>query len=645
MTGQSGEGTPGQVGPKPQGTGKFKQDGEREKFSSRLHREGSPKETEAAKEERADAKADTHQKKRADAGKGAYREKVADSGKETYREKETDIGKGGSREKAADSSTDTQREEGRTSKEKKSRQEKKQERAQSRAEHSAVRLERAKENLAAQKPYKPPGPARRAATAAGGSVWAYGHRKIHEAEHENVGTEAAHKSELLAEAGAHKAVRYAKRRIREHPARQVERWEHRTMKADAELRYQQAAAEHPELQSNALSRMAQKWKIKRQYAKEAREAAKQGAKAAGKAVGTVEKAAEKLALLVRNHKGGAVVILLLFCVFLIINSVFSALPSLGTGMVNAVVGTSYTAEDGDILGANEDYTALENALRQEVAGIERTHPGYDEYRYRVDELGHNPYELTSYLIAKLRTYTREDVQGELRALFEAQYKLTLTEEVETRYRTETRTGTSTSTDPETGETTTEEYEYEVEVAYEYYILQVRLENRTLPAVIASRLDTEQKELYDVLLELKGNKPYLWDDIYSGNGGNAPGGGYTVPGEALSDPAFAALITEAEKYLGYPYVWGGSSPSTSFDCSGFVCWVYTHSGVHNLPRTTANGILGQCARVSRADARPGDLIFFQGTYNTSGASHVGIYVGDGMMVHCGNPISYASIDTP
>ncbi len=552
MTGQSGEGTPGQVGPKPQGTGKFKQDGEREKFSSRLHREGSPKETEAAKEERADAKADTHQKKRADAGKGAYREKVADSGKETYREKETDIGKGGSREKAADSSTDTQREEGRTSKEKKSRQEKKQERAQSRAEHSAVRLERAKENLAAQKPYKPPGPARRAATAAGGSVWAYGHRKIHEAEHENVGTEAAHKSELLAEAGAHKAVRYAKRRIREHPARQVERWEHRTMKADAELRYQQAAAEHPELQSNALSRMAQKWKIKRQYAKEAREAAKQGAKAAGKAVGTVEKAAEKLALLVRNHKGGAVVILLLFCVFLIINSVFSALPSLGTGMVNAVVGTSYTAEDGDILGANEDYTALENALRQEVAGIERTHPGYDEYRYRVDELGHNPYELTSYLIAKLRTYTREDVQGELRALFEAQYKLTLTEEVETRYRTETRTGTSTSTDPETGETTTEEYEYEVEVAYEYYILHVRLENRTLPAVVASRLDGEQKELYDVLLELKGNKPYLWDDIYSGNGGNAPGGGYTVPGEALSDPAFAALITEAEKYLGYPF---------------------------------------------------------------------------------------------
>ena len=670
MAGKAGEGTSGQVGPKPQSTGKFKQDGEREKFSSRLHREDSPKETEAAKEGRADAKADGYRKKRADTrkgdyqeketdsgkeiyrektadtGKGAFREEETDTGKETCREKEADTGKGDSREKVADSRTESHREEGSASTEKKSRQEKKQERAQSRAEHSAVRLERAKEHLAAQKPRKPPGPARRAATAAGATLWAYGHRKIHEAEHENVGTEAAHKTELLAETGAHKAVRYAKRRIREHPARQVERWEHRAMKADAELCYQQAVSEHPELQSNPLSRMAQKWKIKRQYAKEAREAARQGAKATGKAAGTVEKAAEKLALFVRNHKGGAVVVLLLFCVFLIINSVFSALPSLGTGMMNAVVGTSYTAEDEDIIGANEDYTALENALRQEVADIERTHPGYDEYRYRVDELGHNPYELTSYLVAKLRTYTREDVQGELRALFEAQYKLTLTEEVETRYRTETRTGTSTSTDPETGETTTEEYEYEVEVAYEYYILHVRLENRTLPAVVASRLDAEQKELYDILLELKGNKPYLWDDIYSGNGGGYdPGSDYTVPGEALSDPAFAALITEAEKYLGFPYVWGGSSPGTSFDCSGFVCWVYTHSGVHNLPRTTANGILSQCARVSRADARPGDLIFFQGTYNTSGASHVGIYVGDGMMVHCGNPISYASIDTP
>ena len=468
-------------------------------------------------------------------------------------------------------------------------------------------------------------------------MWAYGHRKIHEAEHENVGVEGAHKTELLAEAGAHKASRYAKRRIREHPARQVEKWERKTMKAGADLHYQKMVQEHPELQSNFLSRMAQKWKIKREYAKQAREAARQTAKAAGAAATTTEKAAAYAAQFVRRHKGGAVIILLLFCLFLILNSVFSALPSMGTGMMNAVVGTSYTAEDEDILGANEDYTALENELREKIANIERTHPGYDEYRYNVDELGHNPYELTSYLIAKLRTYTRENVQSELRALFEAQYKLTLTEEVEIRYRTETDTWTD-----EDGNTHTDTYE----VPYEYYILHVQLQNKTLPAVVGSLLDAEQKEIYGITLELKGNKPYLWDDIYTGGGGSYdPGSDYTIPGEALSDPAFAALITEAEKYLGWPYVWGGSSPSTSFDCSGFVCWAYTASGVYNLPRTTATGIFNQCVYVSPADVRPGDLIFFTRTYDCAGpVSHVGIYVGDGMMIHAGDPIKYASINT-
>ena len=500
---------------------------------------------------------------------------------------------------------------------------------------SEKKLEIAKEKLDQQKSQKPPSLPKRAAMAAGAGVWAYGHRKIHEVEHENVGVESAHKAELLTEAGVHKATRYAKRRIREHPARQVEKWEHKTMKANANLHYQQMVQEHPELQSNFLSRMAQKWKIKREYAKQARETAKQTAKAAGAAATTTEKAAAYAAQFVRRHKGGAIIILLLFCLFLILNSVFSAFPSLGTGMMNAVVGTSYTAEDEDILGANEDYTALENELREKIANIERTHPGYDEYRYDVDELGHNPYELTSYLIAKLRTYTRENVQGELRALFEAQYKLTLTEEVEIRYRTETDTWTD-----EDG-THMETYE----VPYEYYILHVRLQNKTLPVVVNSLLDAEQKKIYDITLELKGNKPYLWDDIYTGGGSYDPGSNYAIPGEALSDPAFAALITEAEKYLGWPYVWGGSSPSTSFDCSGFVCWVYTASGVHNLPRTTATGIFNQCAYVSPADARPGDLIFFTRTYDCAGpVSHVGIYVGNDMMIHAGDPIKYASINT-
>ena len=429
VTRQAGEPTSGQLGPKPAGGGKFRQDEEREKPSSRLRQDDEAR-------------------------------------------------------------RDTAHEEQDAQKARKDKQEKKKERAEAKAEHSAVKLEAAKEKLAQQKPQKPPGLPQRAATAAGAGVWAYTHRKIHEVEHENVGVESAHKAELLAEAGVHKATRYTKRRIREHPARQVEKWEHKTMKANANLHYQQMAQEHPELQSSFLSRMAQKWKIKREYAKQAREAARQGAKAAGAAATTTEKAVAYAARFVRRHKSGVIIILLLFCLFLILNSIFSALPSLGTGMMNAVVGTSYTAEDEDILGANEDYTALENELRQKIANIERTHPGYDEYRYNVDELGHNPYELTSYLIAKFRTYTRENVQSELRALFEAQYKLTLTEEVEIRYRTETDTWTD-----EDGTTHTDTYE----VPYEYYILHVRLQNKTLPVVVNSLLDAEQKEIYDIMV--------------------------------------------------------------------------------------------------------------------------------------------------
>ena len=311
VTRQAGEQASGQVGPKSQSTGKFRQDGEREKPSSRLRQEGEARE-------------------------------------------------------------DTVCEEQAARKDQKDKREKKKERAEAKAEHSAVRLEMAKEKLSRQEPPKPPSLPKQAVMVAGAGVWAYGHRKIHEVEHENVGVEGAHKTELLAEAGAHKVSRYAKRHIREHPARQVRKWERRTIKANADLHYQKMVQENPELNSTFLSRMAQKWKIKREYAKQAREAARQSAKAAGAAATTAEKAAAYAAQFVRRHKGGAVIILLLFCLFLILNSVFSALPSLGTGMMNAVVGTSYTAEDEDILGANEDYTALENELREKIANIERT---------------------------------------------------------------------------------------------------------------------------------------------------------------------------------------------------------------------------------------------------------------------------------
>ena len=220
-------------------------------------------------------------------------------------------------------------------------------------------------------------------------------------------------------------------------------------------------------------------------------------------------------------------------------------------------------------------------------------------------------------------------------MFDAQYKLTLSETGEIRYRTETDTWTD-----EEGNSHTDTYQ----VPYEYYILTVNLKNRTLPVVINDRLTADQKELYSATMWTKGNKPYLWDNIYTG-GDTSPGPSYEIPGEALTDPDFAALIAEAEKYLGYPYVWGGSSPSTSFDCSGFVCWVYTHSGVYNLPRTTATGIYNQCAIIPKSEARPGDLIFFTRTYDSAGpVSHVGIYVGDNMMIHCGDPIKYASIST-
>lgn len=507
----------------------------------------------------------------------------------------------------------------------------KKEKAQYKADKAGRKLESAREKLASQKPQKRPGLAKKAIRGVRAEVWFYTHNKIHEVEHENVGVEGAHKSELVAEAGTRKLVRFARRRYREHPARRVAKWERKETAAKANLDFQKMIKEHPELASNPLSRMAQKWKLKRRYAKQARQAAKQGTRAAKKTTATAGTFTKRAVQAAARHPVFILIIVVLFLLFYALSAFSSLIPMLGSGLVNAISGTSYASADSDILGTDEDYTALENDLKQKIANIERTHSGYDEYRYNVDEIGHSPYELASYLSAKYHSYTRTEIQGELREVFEVQYELTLTEEVEIRYRTET------STDADGNETSEE-------VSYEYYILHVTLKNRTLPAVVNTRLDMEQKEIYSVMQELKGNKPYLWEGIYT-EGGTETEPGYQIPGEALSDPSFAALIGEAEKYLGYPYVWGGSSPSTSFDCSGFVCWVFSNSGVHNLPRTTAQGIYNQCARVSPADARPGDIIFFTGTYDSGvPVSHVGIYVGNNMMIHCGNPIQYASIGT-
>lgn len=565
------ETTSGQLGPKSSKGGKFRQDKDRERPSERLRREGEPPPGEA------------------ETGSGP-----------------------------------------------KTKEARKAKKAKDRAEKAGDKLGKALAKLDAQTPQKEPGIPRKLARSARSGAWIYVHNKIHEVEHENVGVEGAHKSELVAEAGLRKASRFAKRRWKTRHARSVVKWEKKEIRANADYAFRQMAQEHPELSSNPLSRHAQKWKLKRQYAKRAREAAKQGAKAAERTAVTTERLARRVALFVKRHPVGVLIALAVLLVVMLLMSALSSLPGMiGGGAMNAILGTSYGSEDTDLLGADEDYTALEQAMENKIANIESTHPGYDEYRYHVDELGHNPYELASYLTAKFQSYTRAEVQGELQAVFDAQYKLTLTETVEIRYRTETDTWTD-----EDGNSHTDTYE----VPYEYYILTVTLTNRTLPAVINERLTEGQKELYSATMWTKGNKPYLWDDIYTG-GDTDPGPSYEIPGEALNDPDFAALIAEAEKYLGYPYVWGGSSPSTSFDCSGFVCWVYTHSGVHNLPRTTATGIYNQCAIVPKSEARPGDLIFFTRTYDTpKPVSHVGIYVGDGMMIHCGDPIKYASINT-
>ena len=472
------------------------------------------------------------------------------------------------------------------------------------------------------------------------------HSKMYQVEEENVGTKAAHRTELATEASATMAAHAARVHHQNAPYKKVEKLQQQVNQANVNAAYRAAVRDNPELQTNNVKRFVQKQRIKRQYAKEYRKAQKAGSKgsaAAKKAKDAVSSTGQAVITAIKNHKGGLVVIGALVLLVIMVFSSLSSCSVMMEGAMGSILGTSYTSEDPDILQTESNYTALESGLRNELANIENTYSGYDEYRYDVDNIGHNPNELISYLTAKFDAFTPEQVQTELEAIFEKQYSLTTRAETEIRYRTETRTGTTTSTDPVTGETTTEEYTYEVEVPYEYHILYVTLRNKGFGTAAVEGLTEEQKERYAATLSMKGNKPYLFgNDIYANE---SAGEDYDIPGEALADPDFAALITEAEKYLGFPYVWGGSSPSTSFDCSGFVCYVFSNSGVHNLPRTTAQGIYNQCAHIAPSEAKPGDIIFFTGTYDSPGPiSHVGIYVGNNMMIHCGSPIQYVRTDS-
>ena len=505
---------------------------------------------------------------------------------------------------------------------------------------------KAKKNAAAsgKKGGKPKKPGNLAADA----LSAKAHQSVRNADQDNnSGVEAAHFTEGSAEGAARAGYRFQYgRKLRQY--KKLERLEKKADKDAVDSIFAERMKSDPQAGSNLFSRWRQKQAIKKEYA-----AAKAGAAAAENTVAGTAKAAqgtasmtEKAFQFVQSHSHIIIGIAAVGLLVLVIAGSVSSCSVLINGGGNVVLGTSYTAEDEDLKGVETDYTKLEDKLRKQIDRIESDHPGYDEYRYNLAEIGHNPYELASLLTVEFENYTRSQVQARLQSIFEAQYELKLVEKVEIRTRKETRVGYSYNPITGTGHT----YTYQVTVQYEYKILNVTLLNRGVDYVARnSGLTDDQLQRYEVTLDCRGNR----DDLFAGIAFATPDGAgssgeyqdYDIPGEALTDEKFRKMITEAEKYLGYPYVWGGSSPSTSFDCSGFVSWVINHCGNGwNVGRQTANGLMGKCDIIPKSEAKPGDLIFFQKTYNTSGASHVGIYVGNGMMIHCGNPISYASIET-
>ena len=470
------------------------------------------------------------------------------------------------------------------------------------------------------------------------------HGKIHEVEHENVGVESGHKAEELAEHGAGGAIRWERRHRKLKPYRAAEKAERKALNANAEYLYQKALHDNPEMLSgNPHNRFFQKQRLKREYAKAARTAkaasstaqatAKSAEKTAEATATAAKKAAEKAkeaAEFVARHWKGVLVVLAGFLLIVMLIGGLQSCSALVGAAGGGVAASSYQSEDADILAAEAAYCALEAELQEYLDTYERTHD-YDEYHYDIDEIKHDPYVLASILSALHDgAWTASEVQGTLQMLFEKQYILTETVVTEVRYRTVTRTDS-------------EGNEYEVEVPYNYYICTVELENFDLSHIPVYIMDEETLSKYALYMSVLGNKPELFGDSeyipkYITNRPE----GYEIPPSAMEDETFAAVITEAEKYLGYPYVWGGGSPSTSFDCSGFVSWVLTNSGVCNTGRLGAQGLYNISTPVS--NPQPGDLVFFVGTYDTPGVSHVGIYVGNSMMIHCGDPISYSNLNS-
>lgn len=568
------------------------------------------------------------------------------------------------------------------------------------------------------------------------------HSKINEVEHENVGVHATHKTEQIAE-GVIRNQRITNkvyRFVKDRPYCKVSKLQEKTMNADRKLSYQKVLNENPQLKSNPMSRMAQKRKIKKQYAKAAYDARKK-VKTTKKATSLAVKATKSVVAVFSKSPVAIVVVLVILLFLCITTLLMSTFSTVMTGGIAPILASSYTASETDIDKTELIYTEWETELLMQAQNTANTHRGYDEYRYNFGEISHNPFELMAFMTVKYQGFTFDEIEADLRELFEEQYQITYTESTETRY------------DAYSGE------------PYDWYILTVSIKTKSFTDIILSRLNQEEKELFNLYQQTKGNRqyvsspfpfnwlskvssPYGWrvhpitgtkdyhkgidiavpigTDICSGidgqvreasyhssygyyivveseqgtqvkyahcdtllasvgqtvkkgdviaksgNTGNSTGPHlhmeilkngdyfnpiffsntndvstepvYGVPSSPMGDGSFEALITEAERYLGYPYVWGGSNPSTSFDCSGFVYWVLNQSGVADIGRTTAQGYYNYCIPVSPSDAQPGDLIFFTGTYSTTNVvTHIGIYVGNGQMIHCGDPISYANIN--
>ena len=462
------------------------------------------------------------------------------------------------------------------------------------------------------------------------------HREVRQSEDDNVGVEAAHKVEQAVESGG-RLVQSAHRAHQLKPYRAAIRAEKKLERANLDALQKKAEIDSPT--SNPVSKWQQKQAIKKQYAAaKHNQAAQTTAKAAENTAKAAKKAAEKAEkagkYVWEHRRGFAIAAAILLMLAFLLNGL-SSCSVIMDGVGSGIAASTYPSQDADMLGAEAQYCEMEAELQRYLDTYESTHD-YDEYHFDLDTIEHDPYVLISMITALHQgEWTLDEVQGTLQMLFDRQYILTEDVVVETRYRTETDTWTDAD-----GNTHTDTYQ----VPYDYYICTVTLENFNLSHVPVYIMSEEQLGMYATYMATLGNRP----DLFPGSGyiGKYVEGSYTdydIPPEALDDEVFAAIIKEAEKYLGYPYVWGGSSPSTSFDCSGFVSWVINHSG-WDVGRLGAQGLCNICTPVPSANVKPGDLVFFTGTYDTPGVSHVGIYVGNNMMIHCGDPISYANLNS-